>query len=82
MKKINEREYVAFILGYDLLHDEFANSSEPETDLVFEKCLEIADDFLKSEFNDEHFGLYTCVVEYLMNSSSFEKIGEKYRIAY
>lgn len=73
---------VAFILGYDLLQSAFANSEEPETDLTYSKCLEIAEDFVNSPYDRIDRGLYTCVCEYLEWSDSFEKIAKKYHIAY
>lgn len=41
--------YYTFVLGYDLMHDEFANSEEPECDVVFEKSVAIINEFLKSK---------------------------------
>lgn len=81
-KKISEIEYVTFILGYDLLHTAFENSGKSETDIVFERCLNIATDFYKSEYNVAYKDLYSCVVEYLMYSDNFEKFAEEYNIFY
>jgi hypothetical protein len=73
---------VVFILGYDLLHDSLVNSGREETDIAYSRCLEIAEDFLNSEYNREDKALYTCVVEYLMYSENFEKFSEKFNISY
>lgn len=78
---INEKEYVAFILGYDLLHTTLSECEDNETDLTYSKCLEIAEDFLKSTYNRFDRDLYTCVCEYLM-SEDFEKFEKKFNIFY
>lgn len=79
---VEERCYIAFILGYDLFHDEFANSERNETDLVFNVCLEIADDFLASEYNNREKDLYSCLVCYLINCPSFERFEKEYGLYY
>ena len=78
----DELTYAAFILGYDLLHDTFAKSDRPETDVVYERCLEIAKDFINSDYNRNDLGLYTCLTTYLEWSSSFEKFEKRYGIFY
>ena len=60
-----EIDYIAFVLAYDLMHDDFAESEHGECDLVYEKCLEIAKDFYKSEFNNPNRDLYSCLEEYV-----------------
>lgn len=62
-----EKAYIMFVLAYDLLQEEFKNSSEPECDLVFEKCNNMAEDFLKSEFNTNTKGLYDCLADYVQS---------------
>ena len=62
-----EKAYIMFVLAYDLLQEEFKNSSEPECDLVFEKCNNMAEDFLKSEFNTNTKGLYDCLSDYVQS---------------
>ena len=78
----DELTYTAFILGYDLLHDAFANSGEPETDIVYERCLEIAKDFMNSEYNRSDRGLYTCLTDYIEWSNSFTNFENQYNIFY
>lgn len=59
------KNYVIFILGYDLLQNHFSNSIESECDLVYEKCSKIADDFLVSKYNSDNKSLYDCIVDYV-----------------
>lgn len=60
--------YIPFLLGYDLLHDYFANSEEKESDIVYEKCIEIAKDYLKSEEHKNYKkSEYDALTEYLRN---------------
>ena len=80
--KITEFENVVFILGYDLLHDAFARSDTPETDVVLCRCVEIAEDFMNSSFNRADRGLYTCVCDYLEWSDSFKNLANKFGICY
>lgn len=47
---IDIRWYLAYVLGYDLLHDEIAQSYNNECETSFEICLEILDDFFRSEW--------------------------------
>lgn len=60
-----DRAYIIFVLGYDLLHDKIYYSKEPECDISFDNCKNIAEDFLKSEFNVNTQGLYDCLVDYI-----------------
>lgn len=69
-----EKAYIMFVLAYDLLQEEFKNGSEPECDLVFEKCNNIAEDFLKSEFNTNTKGLYDCLADYVQSKRYVEFI--------
>lgn len=46
---IDEKYYLAYVLGYDLLHQEIRLSNNNECDTSFENCLEIIDSFLNSE---------------------------------
>lgn len=59
-----EREYVAFVLGYDMIHDNL-DRMECTCDDAFEICTGIADEFLSSEFNNPNKDLYTCLQEYV-----------------
>lgn len=61
----NERAYIIFVLGYDLLNKEFSNSSNPECDIVYDKCKQIAEDFLKSDYNFTTENLYEALVAYV-----------------
>ena len=64
-KMKEDKEYIRFILWYDLLKNHFLNSTELECDLVYEKCSKIADDFLVSEYNSNNKSLYDCVADYV-----------------
>lgn len=57
--------YIVFVLGYDLLHLTLIGSDECECDLAFDKCCDIAKDFLNSEYNVNTKGLYECLQDYL-----------------
>lgn len=72
----DEKLYTIFVLGYDLLNKEISNSKEPESDLAFEKCNKIADDFLGSEYNNENKSLYDCLKDYL-KSERYEELNNK-----
>ena len=56
--------YMIFVLGYDIMHDYFADSKERECDIVFAKCEKIYDDFLESDYNDTNKSEYECLEEY------------------
>ena len=58
--------YLAFVLGYDLLHDELANSDNPENDLCFDHCLNLIKEFKKSdEFKDLSMSEYEALRKWL-----------------
>lgn len=59
------KNYIIFVLAYDLLQNHFSNSIEPECDLVYEKCSKIADDFLVSKYSSNNKSLYDCVADYV-----------------
>lgn len=61
----SDRDYIIFVLGYDLLNREFSNSSNPECDIVYDKCKQIAEDFLKSDYNLTTENLYEALVVYI-----------------
>ena len=45
----DEMNYIAFVLGYDLLHDRFITHIYSECDWVYDMCCSIARLFLQSE---------------------------------
>lgn len=59
------KAYIIFVLGYDLLQDKLKSSSKPECDISFEVCSDIAEDFMKSEFETNKKGLYDCLIDYV-----------------
>lgn len=59
------KKYAIFVLGYDLLNKKLLNSPYPECDLAYEKCEQIAEDFLKSDYNVNTMSLYDALVIYI-----------------
>ena len=45
----DEKYYLAYVLGYDLLHDLIADSDNDECDVSFELCLDLIEEFYRSE---------------------------------
>lgn len=71
-----EKEYIMFVLGYDLLNEELSNTSDPECDMAYEKCKNIAEDFLNSKYNDSNKSLYDCLVDYIEDEKYIKFIYE------
>ena len=71
------KAYIIFVLGYDLLQDKLKNSSKPECDLSFETCNDIAEDFMKSEFETNTKGLYDCLIDYLKSDRHIKFMSEE-----
>lgn len=65
MERYGEKMYIAFMLGYDILNAEF-DDLNLTCDNAFEFSLEIADWFLKSEFNNPNKNLYSCLQEFVV----------------
>jgi predicted transcriptional regulator len=63
MKELN---YIVFILGYDLMHDELSNSSDNECDEIYEQCTKIAKEFIKSEeYKDKSCSMYEALENFV-----------------
>lgn len=60
-----EKAYFTFVIGYDLLNDDFKSSPSPECDLTYGFCNKIAEDFIHSE-------------QYQYNNCSSYEMLEKY----
>lgn len=78
--KINETEeknYIVFVLGYDLLNEELMTVPYPECDVAYEKCKNIAEDFLNSKYNVNHKSLYDCLVDYVEDKKYIKFIYEE-----
>lgn len=78
--KINEAEeknYIIFVLGYDLLNEELMGVPYPECDLAYERCRSIAEDFLNSEYNVNTKSLYDCLVDYVEDKKYIKFIYEE-----
>lgn len=65
---IDEEFYLVYVLGYDLLHDLIAESSEPECDLSFDKCVKIVNKFMQSEEYKQDQSAYENLREWLENN--------------
>ncbi len=51
--------YIAYILGYDILHEYIETSAIPECDTSFDFCFDVATEFMKSEeYLDMRISLY------------------------
>ncbi len=60
-----DMNYVVFVLGYDLLNEELSSVPYPECDLAYDRCKNIAEDFLNSEYNVNTKSLYDCLNDYI-----------------
>lgn len=74
----NDKNYITFILGYDLLNKTFANSGESECDLVYEKAKAYTEEFLSSEYNVLTKNLYDCLVDFVQSKELKETKDIKY----
>lgn len=62
-----EKDYVMFILGYDLLHD-YLDTRGFACDEAMDLCEEIAKRFMESdEYKDMSVGLYDALNNYMDN---------------
>lgn len=67
----NEKSYIAFVLGYDLLNKEISNSNYPECDLSYDICSSLAEQFINSEeYKDIKHSTYEMLQEWLENNQS------------
>lgn len=54
--------YIAYILGYDILHEYIETSAIPECDTSFDFCFDVAMEFMKSEeYKDMSLSLYEAL---------------------
>lgn len=61
--------YIAFILGYDLLHEPLEKSCISECDLCFEYCLDLARKFKESdEYKDMKQSEYDALCDWVENN--------------
>lgn len=63
--KVDERYYLAYVLGYDLLHDKIEASDFSECDTSFDKCLQIVDKFMGSEEYKEEKSSYESLRDWI-----------------
>lgn len=66
--KVDERYYLAYVLGYDLLHDKIEASDFSECDTSFDKCLQIVDKFMESVEYEQDQSAYENLKEWLENN--------------
>ena len=71
---MEDKNYIIFILGYDLLNKELKKSDRPECDLAYKQCEELATEFINSKYNINTKGLYECLEDFI--DSKMEEIGE------
>ena len=80
---MDEQDYITFVLGYDLLHDDF-DIRNMECDTAFDIANEIAKCFLKSDYyTDYQFSMYDALQHYISeNRGEIESFiadkGERY----
>lgn len=65
-----EKEYITFILGYDLLHNTIEKLKYNECDIIYQKCKIIANDFYESDYNVSTMGMYECLVNYIEDNKN------------
>lgn len=63
--ELDDFKYVVFILAYDLLQDYLMKEEDKACDIAFKKICNIAEDFLKSDYNDTKYSLYECLEKYV-----------------
>lgn len=56
--------YLAFVLGYDILHDDIAESDRDECDHAYDECVKLAERFHGSEWDDEERPVYECLQDF------------------
>lgn len=78
----DEMNYIAFVLGYDLLHDRFITNIYSECDWVYDMCCSIARLFLQSEeYKNTKYSTYEMLEYWLrinkdMIDKEYFEIGE------
>lgn len=78
--KTGTKEYISFILGYDLLNKNFSNSKTPECDIVYDFCNKLSDKFINTEYyRNNNISLYEALEKWVeANKSSIKKDFEKF----
>lgn len=78
--KLDTKEYITFILGYDLLNKDFNNSKTPECDIVYDFCNKLSDKFVNTEcYKNNNISLYEALEKWVeANKSSIKKDFEKF----
>lgn len=66
---VEERYYLAYVLGYDMLHAEIVRSPNKECDSSFEICLHIIDEFMDSEeYRNMKLSAYDSLSVFISNN--------------
>ncbi len=75
-----EKAYFTFVLGYDLLNDDFKNLPNPECDLTYGFCEKIAENFINSDsYKYDNLSAYELLEKYVHdNKTSILKDYEKF----
>lgn len=73
----NEKSYLIFVLGYDLLQERLSDSYLYTCDTAYEICSNIIDDFMNSdEYKNNRRGVYEMLETWLNNN--WDYVFEKY----
>ena len=68
-KNQEDRNYITFVLGYDLLRDMTYNSSSPECDINYEFCMNTADQFMDSSYyKDNNHSMYEMLQQWVQDN--------------
>lgn len=79
MAKVSERNYVIFVLGYDVLQHKLVNANADsypmECDNAYDICAKLADQFFKSdEYKDMSVGMLQALYDW--SDEHMESINE------
>lgn len=62
---IDYKNYIIFILGYDLINKELKESDQPECDLAFKQCKTLMEEFINSKYDRDTKSLYECLEDFI-----------------
>ena len=62
---IDYKNYIIFILGYDLINKELKESDQPECDLAFKQCKTLMEEFINSKYDKDTKSLYECLEDFI-----------------
>lgn len=64
-KSIEYKNYIVFILAYDLLNKELKESDQPECDLAYEECKRLAKEFMCGKFDNPNKSLLDSLIDFV-----------------